>query len=170
MDLSLLGQSRDAERQRPAAHPVLAPGSPTPRERGPTRRSTQLNTLLWLPQSGPSVDGHFLSLRRSQTLPCPGLKKILILLRFLVGFRHSSTNFHALQSRKSPLSFPRIWRANATAPPSETVRARISTDLRLVKFTTSTVLRSTANSYAPVPAHGPPNNTAPAYSSPSINV
>src|SRR5271157_1653401 len=57
--------------------------------------------LLWLPQSGPSVDGHFLSLRRSQTLPCPGLKKILILLRFLVGFRHSSTNFHALQSRKS---------------------------------------------------------------------
>src|SRR5271157_5163294 len=101
MDLSLLGQSRDAERRRPAAHPVLAPGSPTPRERGPTRRSTQLNTLLWLPQSGPSVDGHFLSLRRSQTLPCPGLKKILILLRFLVGFRHSSTNFHALQSRKS---------------------------------------------------------------------
>gem|GEM_PF-5169631 len=68
------------------------------------------------------------------------------------------------------LPFPRIWRANATAPPSETVRARISTDLRLVKFTTSTVLRSTANSYAPVPAHGPPNNTAPAYSSPSINV
>src|SRR5271157_2448499 len=103
MDFSLFGQSRDAERRRPAAHPVLAPGSPTPRERGPTRRSTQLNTLLWLRQSEASDDGHFLSLWRSQTVPCPGLKKILILLRFLVGFRHSSTNFHALQSRKSLL-------------------------------------------------------------------
>src|SRR5271157_5254535 len=81
--------------------PVLAAGSPTPRARGPTRRSTQLNTLLWLPQSGASEHGHFLSLWRSQTLPCPGLKRTLILLRFLVGFRHLSTNFHALQSRKS---------------------------------------------------------------------
>src|SRR5208337_4125140 len=77
MDLSLFGQSRDAERRRPAAHPVLAPGSPTPRARGPTRRSTQLNTLLWLPQSGASEDGHFLSLRRTQTLHSPGLEKSL---------------------------------------------------------------------------------------------
>jgi len=83
MDLSLFGQSQDAERRRPAAHPVLAPGSPTPRARGPTRRSTQLNTLLWLPQSGASEDGHFLSLRRTQTLHSPGLEKSLNLRGFL---------------------------------------------------------------------------------------
>src|SRR5271157_233195 len=75
MDLSLFGQSRDAERRHPAAHPVLAPGSPTPRERGPTRRSTQLNTLSWLPQSGASEDGHFLSLRRTQTPQSRARKK-----------------------------------------------------------------------------------------------
>src|SRR5271157_1676994 len=63
--------------------PVLAPGSPTPRARGPTRRSTQLNTLLWLPQSGASEDGHFLSLRRTQTLHSPGLEKSLNLRGFL---------------------------------------------------------------------------------------
>src|SRR5208337_5059698 len=82
MDLSLFGQSRDAERRRPAAHPVLAPGSPTPRARGLTRRSTQLNTLLWLPQSGASEDGHFLSLRRTQTLHSPGLRTKLESSRF----------------------------------------------------------------------------------------
>src|SRR5271157_3799585 len=57
--------------------PVLAPGSPTPRVRGSTRRSIQLNTLLWRPQSGASEDCHFLSLRRTQTLPGPGLEKSL---------------------------------------------------------------------------------------------
>src|SRR5208337_4096032 len=82
MDLSLFGQSRDAERRRPAAHPVLAPGSPTPRARGPTRRFTQLNKLLWLLQSGASEDGHFLSLRRTQTLHSPGLEKSLNLRGF----------------------------------------------------------------------------------------
>src|SRR5271157_1025508 len=53
-------------------------------------------------------------------------------------------------------SFPRILRANATVSPGETVRARLRTVLRLIKFTTSTVLRSTANSNAPTHAHCPP--------------
>src|SRR5271157_2795225 len=57
--------------------PALALGSPTPRVRGSTRRSIQLNTLLWRPQSGASEDCHFLSLRRTQTLPGPGLEKSL---------------------------------------------------------------------------------------------
>src|SRR5271157_1243625 len=70
--------------------PALAPGSPTPRVRGSTRRSIQLNTLLWRPQSGASEGCHFLSLRRTQTLPGPRLEKSLNLRGFpgcYVSFR-----------------------------------------------------------------------------------
>src|SRR5271157_3280633 len=102
MDLSLFGQSWDADRRRPAAHPVLAPGSPTPRERGPTRRSTQLNTLLWLPQSGASEDGHFLSLRRTQTLHSPGLEKSLNLRGFLSAMRSFVHYFSPTRKSEEP--------------------------------------------------------------------
>src|SRR5271157_991335 len=103
MDLSLFGQSRDAERRRPVGHPILALGSPTPRARGPTRRSTQLNTLLWLPQSGASEEGHFLSLRRTQTLHSPGLEKSLNLRGFLSAMGSFVHYFSPTRkSRKSP--------------------------------------------------------------------
>src|SRR5271157_2954367 len=81
--------------------PDLAPGSPTPRVRGSTRRSIQLNTLLWRPQSGASEDCHFLSLRRTQTLPGPGLEKGLNLGGFLGVMERVYITFHALESRKS---------------------------------------------------------------------
>src|SRR5271157_57723 len=104
MDLSHFGQSRDAERRRPAAHQVLAPGSPTPRARGPTRRSTQLNKLLWLLQSGASKDGHFLSLRRTQTLHSPGLKKSLNLRGFLNARGSFVHYFSPTRKSEEPLS------------------------------------------------------------------
>src|SRR5208337_1272888 len=106
MDLSLFGQSRDAERRRPAAHPVLAPGSPTPRARGPTQRSTQLNTLLWLLQSGASEDGHFLSLRRTQTLHSPGLGKSLNLRGFLSAMGSFVHYFSPTRKSEEPGSIP----------------------------------------------------------------
>src|SRR5271157_5460373 len=104
MDLSLFGQSRDAERRRPVGHPILALGSPTPRARGPTRRSTQLNTLLWLPQSGASEEGHFLSLRRTQTLHSPGLEKSLNLRGFLSAMGSFVHYFSPTRKSEEPKS------------------------------------------------------------------
>src|SRR5271157_2696077 len=122
MDLSLFGQSRDAERRRPAAHPVLAPGSPTPRARGPTRRSTQLNTLLWIPQSGASEDGHFLSLRRTQTLHSPGHEKSLNLRGFLSAMGSFVHYFSPIRKSEEPIpsSVAPPAAAAGTVPPMPT--------------------------------------------------
>src|SRR5271157_1732283 len=126
MDLSLFGQSRDAERRRPAAHPVLEPGSPTPRARGPTRRSTQLNTLSWLPQSGASEDGHFLSLRQTQTLHSPGLEKSLNLQGFLSAMGSFVHYFSPTRKSEEPqrIVFPRLKRLCSRPAKADSITAR----------------------------------------------
>src|SRR5947209_20060730 len=60
-------------------------GSPRPPARGSIRRSRRLKKLLWLPQSGPSEDGHLLPLRRTGPLPRLKPRKPLVFWAFVNG-------------------------------------------------------------------------------------
>ena len=98
--------------------------------------------LLWFPQSGASEDSHLRSLRRTQTLPGPGLEKSLNLRGFsrpLWGFVHwfsSTRKSEEPKSKRGVSDLPRrlriqfegaIYRVMASASPSPTGR-RTSAD------------------------------------------